>query len=287
MGKKLFIFDTNLSSIYDEHVNLEKFSEFLKTLSKDNFVLLTTNGWYEQAAQICEVLNTAKIDIISGSGAVLKRSELPAFQYFGFINRNDVDLILHLAIASYSGVIVKGRSKGDNQSNVFLNYFLNFQDVKDFKGIWKFGSLEQNNDYLSFETALNQIDISEVYVFENNRNFAVKFLAQDNEINDLLKERNLNINEFLTKNYAFTRKGVSKATAINAYLKASYLNLEDVVYISLGELDYVGLHRYGEVILPEYTSEEFKKNSTFIYNPKNPLEILDYLNTTKKINEFQ
>lgn len=133
MQKKLFILDTNLSLIYDERVDLEKFSKFLKKLTNEHRLLIITDGWYEQVLQICNVFDVDQVDIIAGNGAVLKRHDATAFQYFGFINKNDADLVLHLAIASHSGIIVKGMVKNYEHSNVFLNYFLNFHDLKNFQ----------------------------------------------------------------------------------------------------------------------------------------------------------
>lgn len=277
MQKKLFILDTNLSLIYDERVDLEKFSKFLKKLTNEHLLLIITDGWYEQVLQICNVFDVDQVDIIAGNGAILKRHDATDFQYFGFINKNDVDLVLHLAIASHSGIIVKGMVKNYEHSNVFLNYFLNFHDLKNFQRTWKFENLSQNNDYFSFEKELLLLEISEIYVFKNNNNFATKFFEPDGTINNLLKERSLNIYEFLPKNFIFTKKGISKMLAVKTYLKTQALNWEDVVYISLGQMSGNDLDYYNEIILPFYADEAFKKSATYIYDPKEPQLILEHL----------
>lgn len=278
MQKKIFILDTNLSLIYGENVNLEKMSKFLKFLTEEHYVIITTNGWYEQGFQICELFQNNKIDIISGGGTCTKLATNSNYEYADFISKIDADLILHLAINSYSGVFIKGCELDNINSNISLNYFLNFQDAKDFKGIWKLG-FDLNNDYLSFKHKLTKIKISEIYVFGNNSNFNIKFLDSNNNANDLIKQRNFNMTKFLKHNYLFNSKICSKNNAVNKYLEKLGLHHEDIVYVSLGEIDELGLTRYGEVILPSDVNPLFKENATFIYDTKNPEGIIDYINS--------
>lgn len=278
MHKKIFILDTNLSLVYGENVNLEKMSKFLKALTEEHHVIITTNGWYEQGFQICELFQNNKIDIISGGGACTKLAASPTYEYVDFISKIDADLILHLAINSYSGLFIKGCELDKINCNLSLNYFLNFQDAKDFKGIWKLG-FDLNNDYLSFERKLAKIKISEIYVFGNNSNFNAKFLDSNNNTNDLIKQRNINMTKFLRHNYLFNSKMCSKNNAVNKYLENLGLHSEDIIYISLGEIDELGLTRYGEVILPSDINPLFKENATFVYDAKNPEAIIDYINS--------
>lgn len=278
MNKKIFILDTNLSLVYGENVNLEKMSKFLKALTEEHYVIITTNGWYEQGFQICELFQNNKIDIISGGGTCTKLAANSTYEYADFISKIDADLILHLAINSYSGLFIKGCESDNINSNISLNYFLNFQDAKDFKGIWKLG-FDLNNDYLSFKSKLSKIKISEIYVFGNNSNFNAKFLDSNNVINDLIRQRNVNMTKFLKHNYLFNSKICSKNNAVNKYLEKLGLHSEDIVYISLGEIDELGLMRYGEVILPSDINQLFKENATFVYDAKNPEAIIDYINS--------
>lgn len=278
MHKKIFILDTNLSLVYGENVNLDKMSKFLKSLTEEHHVIIVTNGWYEQGFQICELFQNNKIDIISGGGACIKLASNPNYEYADFISKIDADLILHLAINSYSGLFIKGSELDNSNSNVSLNYFLNFQDAKDFKGIWKLG-FDLNNDYLSFERKMTKIKISEIYVFGNNSNFSAKFLDSSNNANDLIKQRNVNMTNFLKHNYLFNSKMCSKNNAVNKYLQKTGLKSEDIVYISLGEIDEAGLIQYGQVILPSDINASFKESATFVYDVKNPETIIDYINS--------
>lgn len=287
MESKIYVLDTNLPTIYGENINLERISKVFRELSEKNKVIISTNGWHEQALQVCELFGTSKINIISGGGSCFKCHDQPNFEYSGFLNDTDVDLILHLAIASYSGIFVKGRKKNDDNSNVLLNYFLNYQDAKEFKSIWKF-NFKINNDYVLFEKELEEIDISEIYVYGNNQNFATKFLNENNNFNSLIEERHISGKCFFKDTYLFNARNVSKHDVISRYLEKLNLSTNDVIYISLGELENEGLNNYSQIILPRDADEKIIHSAALKYDVSKPdqiTEILEGNEITKKAEE--
>lgn len=271
---KVYILDTNLPSIYNENVNLRNAEELLHKLSNDTLTILSTNGWYEQANQICNLLGAENIDIVSGAGSCLKKHHEDIFHYEGFLNKHDVDLILHLAISSYSGVIVKGQLKNNPNSNILLSYFLSIQSANQFKSIWKL-DFSINNDYLSFERKLSEINVSEIYVYSSGANFNSKFLKIDNDFNDLIKECNLDIVHFLNNVYLFHAKSVSKFKTISKYLNELMIPLKDVTYVSLKEFDNDASGAYGKIIVPKDSLIVDNQTSFITYDSKHLDEILD------------
>ncbi|WP_033160272.1 MPN552 family protein [Mycoplasmoides alvi] len=271
---KAYILDTNLPAIYSENVNLKNAEHLLRRLSNDTLTILSTNAWYDQAIQICQLLDIKNIDIVSGAGSCLKKHYDNHFFYESFLNKNDVDLILHLAVSSFSGVLVKGQWRDEPNSNVLLNYFLSVQTANQFKSVWKL-NFPINNDYLLFEKNLEKLDVSEIYVYSSGQSFNSKFLKNDNEPNDLIKECNLNIVHFFDNLYLFNSKTASKFKMISNYLDQLGIPLKDVTYISLKEFDSNARNAYGKIIIPE-DSEIVTGNTSFItYNSKRLDEILD------------
>lgn len=280
LSNKIYILDTNLSAIYSESIDFNGFAKLFKKLSEQNNVIITTNSWYEQGQKICELFNTNSIDIICGGGNCIKYSSSPSFEYIDFISKNHADLIFHLAITSYSGVLVKGRQHGNNNINIMTNYFLNYQSAKRFKTVWKF-DFDVNNDYVLFNKKISDLDISEIYVFGDNQYFHEKFFNEKNQLNTLLNETNLNVVKMSNNTILFNPQISSKFKLILKYVdKLSYL-LNDVIYISLNELEYEGINKYGCIVIPENIKTIYNIPTLLTYNPKNPSEI-----ETKLLNVF-
>ncbi|WP_027123927.1 MPN552 family protein [Mycoplasmoides pirum] len=272
--KKAYIIDTNLPAIYCQDVSSKHIERFFHRLASDSLIILSSNGWYDQASQICSLLNINNIDIVSGGGSCFKINNQENFIYDGFLNNDTLDLILHLAISSQSGVLVKGQLKNKPGTNVLLNYFLNVQSAKQFKLIWKF-DFTINNDYLSFENQLKQIDVSEIYVYSSGSNFDEKFFDENNELNDLLLASDINVNQFFNNTYLFNLKSSSKFKVISKYLTNLDIPLNNVTYVSLKEFDNEGKEFYGQIVVPANFDTSISNANYLTYDTKRLDKILE------------
>lgn len=234
-AKAVFVFDTNLPTIYGETVGLTKTNELLHGLMAQRRVLLTTSGWYEQAQRIAELLNIVDLDIIAGDGCVLKMIGDPSFYRTGFIKRNDGNVIVHLAVLSGSGLYIKGvDAKQENDSNVVTNYFLNHRTAHRFHEQWRF-NLHPNTDYATLVSDLERMRVSEIYVLANYPGFNSRFLDAQHNMSPLVANLDACGRQIWRNTWLFTAQPPAKDTTFLRFAKTINLPAHDYIYISLGE----------------------------------------------------
>lgn len=229
MDRKIVALDINPANFFDAANDLAIWKDFFNKAQEKHQLVFISSCWQQTIVYLLDLLSLNNVDVIAESGAITWFCKTNQYDYQAFLDLASINVIIHHAVITNSGIFTMGKSRVDDTANLSANYFISLQKYKDFKSLW-LTDFEQTLKYENFLKQLGKLELSSIYVFSPQYHMDLAFIDQIASGQPRFTHSN-----FYPNNLLFTSNKVTKFNALEKYTKTQGLMLKDVHYINLDE----------------------------------------------------